>query len=72
VIGHAAINGIAALGVIALNGQPNMLLGPTPVGVIGTLGFSILAVFLFIRVSAWKIDAEALPSPAPTAAGEAD
>ena len=55
VIGHAAINGIAGIGVIIQIGQPNTLLGPTPVGVIGTLGFSIVALILILRVSAWKM-----------------
>jgi len=68
VIGHAAINGIAGLSALALNGQPNMLIGPTPVGVIGSIGFSILAVILLFRSSAWKTDdgpAGAAPSVSP-------
>ena len=41
VIGHAAINGIAGAAVLATTGQPNTLLGPLPVGIIGSLGFAL-------------------------------
>jgi membrane protease YdiL (CAAX protease family) len=49
VIGHAAINGIASLGALLNQGQPNPLLGPTPVGLIGGAGFALaaLAIWLF-------------------------
>lgn len=47
VIGHAAINGIAALPVIALVGDPNPLLGPLPVGLIGSAAYAALALLLF-------------------------
>lgn len=47
VIGHAAINGIAALAVLTTRGNPNPLLGPLPVGIIGSLGYAILALLLF-------------------------
>ena len=47
VIGHGAINGIAGLGVLFVQGQPNPLLGPLPVGVIGSLGFAVAAAIIF-------------------------
>ena len=47
VIGHAAINGIAALAVLTSTGNPNPLLGPLPVGIIGSLGYAIVALTLF-------------------------
>jgi membrane protease YdiL (CAAX protease family) len=47
VIGHAAINGIAALSIVALTGTPNPLLGPVPVGVIGMSGFLLVALLMF-------------------------
>ncbi len=47
VIGHAAINGIAALAVLTTTGSPNPLLGPLPVGIIGSLGYAIVALILF-------------------------
>lgn len=54
VIGHGALNGIAALSVIFVKGEPNTLLGPTPVGLIGGAGFTILAVILFLHPNAFK------------------
>jgi membrane protease YdiL (CAAX protease family) len=47
VIGHAALNGIAALALSVQTGQPNRLLGPLPVGIIGSIGFAVLALVLF-------------------------
>ena len=47
VIGHAAINGIAALASLAQTGQPNPLLGPLPVGIIGSIGYGLVALFIF-------------------------
>jgi membrane protease YdiL (CAAX protease family) len=50
VIGHGAINGIAALGAMFVTGQPNLLLGPLPVGLIGSVGFAAAMMALF----AWR------------------
>ncbi len=47
VIGHAAINGIAALGILFTIGQPPSLLGPLPVGLIGMAGYLVFALILF-------------------------
>ncbi len=47
VIGHAAINGIAALALVFTVGQPPLLLGPLPVGIIGMLGYLVFALILF-------------------------
>jgi uncharacterized protein len=47
VIGHAAINGIAAIAVFATAGKPNPLLGPLPVGIIGSLGYAVVAIAIF-------------------------
>lgn len=49
VIGHAAINGISALSVLMTQGQPSTLLGPTPVGLIGSVGFAAVALLIFAR-----------------------
>ena len=48
VIGHAAVNGVAGLGVIFLQGEPNTLLGPTPVGLVGGLGFTLAAAVILL------------------------
>ncbi|MFP4396279.1 MAG: CPBP family intramembrane glutamic endopeptidase [Anaerolineales bacterium] len=58
VIAHGAINGIAGLGMLFAQGQPNPLLGPMPVGLIGNLGFTIVALALFFYV----IPRETVPS----------
>ncbi len=47
VIGHAAINGIAGLAALVVTGKPNPLLGPLPVGIIGSLGFAVIALAFF-------------------------
>jgi membrane protease YdiL (CAAX protease family) len=48
VIGHAAVNGVAAAAVLVTIGQPNTLLGPLPVGIIGSLGYALVAVAIFV------------------------
>ncbi len=47
VIGHAAINGIAAVSFLLMKGSPNLLVGPAPVGIIGAIGYEALALILF-------------------------
>lgn len=54
VIGHAAINGIAAAAVLATTGHPNRLLGPLPVGIIGFMGFALLAIAIFVSPKGLK------------------
>jgi membrane protease YdiL (CAAX protease family) len=49
VIGHAAINGIAALAIMAQKGTPNPLLGPSPVGLIGVMGYLVVALVMFFN-----------------------
>jgi len=51
VIAHAAANGIASAGILFLQADAaaNPLLGPTPVGLIASLPWAILAAYLF-----WK------------------
>jgi hypothetical protein len=58
VIGHAAINGIASLAVLAVTGSPNPLLGPLPVGIIGSIGYGVVALILFF----WPGQKMALPT----------
>jgi uncharacterized protein len=54
VIGHGALNGIAALSLVFVAGEPSSLLGPTPVGLIGGAGFTIIAVILFLSPNAFR------------------
>ena len=49
VIGHAAINGISSLAVLFVKGSPSPLLGPLPVGILGSLGWVALALWLFFK-----------------------
>ena len=46
VIGHAAINGISGLGILFVQGEPNSLLGPLPTGLIASVGWTALALWL--------------------------
>lgn len=52
VIGHAAINGFAGAAVLVAIGQPNPLLGPLPVGIIGSLGFALVSLIIFFSPKA--------------------
>ncbi len=62
VIGHGAINGIAAIGALMLAGEPNTLLGPAPTGIIGMLPWLVLAGFLYLRLKGRPdVAAEDLP-----------
>ena len=48
VIGHGALNGMAGIVAFFVQGQPNTLLGPSVVGVIGSIGFAVVALILFL------------------------
>lgn len=52
VIGHAAINGIAGLGIMLAAGDTNPILGPSSAGVLGAMGFAIFALVLFFSPKA--------------------
>jgi uncharacterized protein len=60
VIGHAAVNGIAGMGVIFTQGTPNPILGPLSVGIIGGLGFTLAALLIFFSPKGLS---EAQPKP---------
>lgn len=46
-LGHGAINATPGLMIFFLSGKPNLLLGPVTVGIIGSLGFAVLALVIF-------------------------
>ncbi len=48
VIAHGAINGIAGISLLFVQGNPDPLLGPTPVGLIGGMGLTIAALIIFL------------------------
>lgn len=52
VIGHAAINGIAGLGLLFVQSEPPSILGPSAAGLIGGLGFAVIALLLFVTPGA--------------------
>jgi len=58
VIGHGAFNGIAGIFVFFTRGEPNLILGPSVVGIIGSLGFAIVALIIFLRRDALKPQVE--------------
>jgi membrane protease YdiL (CAAX protease family) len=47
VIGHGAINGIAAIYVFFTQGEPNLLLGPSAAGIIGSLAIAVVGLGIF-------------------------
>jgi len=49
VIGHSAINGIAGIGILMTKNNPNPILGPTPVGFVGSIGLALVALLIFRR-----------------------
>ncbi len=69
VIGHGAINGIAGLAALAVKGSPNPLLGPLPVGLIGSCVFAAMALVLFFsplkKVTLPAVKNLDGPAPAP-------
>lgn len=67
VIAHGALNGMAAIGTLFLAQAPNTLLGPTPVGVIGSLPFTIIAALILVIPGA--LDAPQEPDPGPLVDG---
>lgn len=67
VLGHAAVNGIAAVAVLAVRGEPNPLLGPLPVGLIGSAGFSLFALWLYLSPRALAKPSPGSPALQPPA-----
>lgn len=48
VIGHAAVNGIAGIGMLVLAGNPSTLIGPLPTGLVGGLSWLAFAALLVL------------------------
>ena len=62
VIGHAAINGISGIGILFVQGKPNPLLGPLPVGLLGSVAWTVLALWILLRPAARRTEQHAGPS----------
>jgi hypothetical protein len=54
VIAHGAINGIAGISALLVQGTVNPILGPMPVGLIGSAGFSVVALALLLSPNAFN------------------
>jgi membrane protease YdiL (CAAX protease family) len=54
VIGHGALNGMAGIAGFFIIGKPNLLLGPSVVGIIGSLGLGLVALLLYALPQALK------------------
>jgi uncharacterized protein len=65
VIGHAAINGIAGVAFLpqVLGVEPNLLIGPYPTGLIGSIGFTLVALWILLHPRA--LDPMQPPVPPP-------
>ena len=49
IIAHAVLNGVAGGVYIFVAGEPNLLVGPIVTGVIGSVGFAMMAAWIFLR-----------------------
>jgi len=67
-LGHAVINASGLLMFYFLTGDPDRLIGPLPVGIIGGLGYALLALLIFF--SARALAPIASPAPADKALSE--
>ena len=54
VIGHGAFNGIAGIYVFFTRGEPNLILGPSAVGIISSLGMAVVVLIIFLSPDALK------------------
>ena len=63
VIGHGAFNGIAGIYVFFMQGNPNLLLGPSAAGIIGSLGLAVVALIIFLKRDALKVVDVKIPIP---------
>ena len=59
-LGHGVTNATASLMLFFVRGEPQSLIGPLPVGIIGSLGYAAMAVLIFFSARAL-----AQPAPAP-------
>jgi len=50
VLAHGSLNGLASIGMLFIKGSPQLLLGPSPAGLVGVLPFSLLSLWLMFRL----------------------
>lgn len=54
IIGHGAINGIAAIGIYFTFDGGNPFIGPAPTGIIGMIPFIVVAIFMALHLNRCK------------------
>jgi CAAX protease family protein len=69
VIGHAALNGIAGLPAFFVQGTPNPLLGPFVTGLVGSVAWAAIALWILLSPGALR-PAEVPPQAPPPAPDE--
>ncbi len=68
VIGHGAINGIAALAILFAQGDYSLLLGPAPFGLVGSIPLTVVAIWMWLNPP--TTPAQSGAAVAPNCAGE--
>jgi len=70
-LGHGVINATASLMLYFIGGEPESLIGPMPVGIIGSLGYALLALLIFFSAQALAPIASPGPQRNPLHVGKA-
>ena len=68
-LGHGALNAATPLTGYLLKGSPIPLIGPDPSGLIGGIGYTILALVLLLNGRAWGVENQAQPDKARAVVG---
>lgn len=50
VLAHASVNATAGLGLIFSSGDPSPLLGPLPIGIVGSVAWTAVALYILWRL----------------------
>lgn len=50
VLAHGSLNGLASIGMLFIKGSPQLLIGPSPAGLVGVLPFTLLSLCLMFRI----------------------
>ncbi len=50
VLAHGSLNGLASIGMLFIKGSPQLLIGPSPAGLVGVLPFTLLSLWLMFRL----------------------
>lgn len=54
-IGHGSINATAGIGLLFLSGSPPTILGPAPIGFIGSIGWVLISIYILIKLKDIRI-----------------